>query len=370
MPLMLEAIAKVRAAVGDQVAVRSPGTGPFALASYLIGTQQWLCEVGMIEAGMAEANEEAVQHALDVATERLIRFGKACWDAGADIIHCGDSLASCDMISPRTYERFALPCQQRVFQAWKEHGITGSILHICGNSTKVLDCTPRRGGLIEIDNMVDFAVARERIGDRVTLVGTCTPSTICSGQSRIGTRGRRTLHPTGRAEEGFILGPAASSPDTHRSKTCRRWFASPASHALSHRIRKEHRESLSLSRRCARYARALAAPAIAREHHVSATAADAGDGSPAKPFSTISDAADVAQPGDVILVHEGVYRERVTPPRGGESDEKRIVYQAAEGETVVIKGSEIVRDWQPHSGEFGRRRSRTHSSAITTPTKT
>jgi uroporphyrinogen decarboxylase len=172
MPLMLQAIAKVRAAVGDEVAVRSPGTGPFALASYLIGSQQWLCEIGMAQAMMTGASTEALHHALDVATETLIRFGKACWDAGADIIHCGDSLASCDMISPQTYQRFALPYEQRVFQAWKEHGISGSILHICGDSTKVLELYADSGAdLIEIDNMVDLSVARGRIGKRVTLVG-------------------------------------------------------------------------------------------------------------------------------------------------------------------------------------------------------
>src|SRR6185369_16074098 len=50
---------------------------------------------------------------------------------------------------------------------------------------------------------------------------------------------------------------------------------------------------------------------------------------------------------DVITVHEGTYRERITPPRGGESDAKRIVYQAAADEKVVIKGSEVVRNWKP-----------------------
>ena len=64
-----------------------------------------------------------------------------------------------------------------------------------------------------------------------------------------------------------------------------------------------------------------------------------------KPFKTISAAARVAQPGDVITVHEGVYRERITPPRGGTSDRKRIVYQAAPGEKVEIKGSEVVKNW-------------------------
>ena len=60
--------------------------------------------------------------------------------------------------------------------------------------------------------------------------------------------------------------------------------------------------------------------ATAREFHVSVNGSDQNDGASSKPFKTISAAAQVAQPGDVITVHEGVYRERVNPPRGGESD--------------------------------------------------
>ncbi len=83
----------------------------------------------------------------------------------------------------------------------------------------------------------------------------------------------------------------------------------------------------------------------AREYHVSVNGNDTNDGTSQRPFKTISAAARVAQPGDVITVHEGVYRERISPPRGGESDEKRIVYQAAPGEKVEIKGSEVVKNW-------------------------
>ncbi|MCF7957093.1 MAG: right-handed parallel beta-helix repeat-containing protein [Phycisphaerae bacterium] len=84
----------------------------------------------------------------------------------------------------------------------------------------------------------------------------------------------------------------------------------------------------------------------AKEYHVSTTGLSAGnDGSQAKPFKTISAAANIAQPGDVITVHGGVYRERVNPPRGGTADSQRIVYQAAKGEQVIIKGSQIVKGW-------------------------
>jgi alpha-N-arabinofuranosidase len=83
----------------------------------------------------------------------------------------------------------------------------------------------------------------------------------------------------------------------------------------------------------------------ATEFHVAAAGNDSNPGTQAAPLRTIQQAANLAQPGDIITVHEGVYRERVNPPRGGESDAKRIVYQAAPGEQVEIKGSEVVKNW-------------------------
>ncbi|WP_051691692.1 right-handed parallel beta-helix repeat-containing protein [Pedobacter borealis] len=86
--------------------------------------------------------------------------------------------------------------------------------------------------------------------------------------------------------------------------------------------------------------------AMAKEYHVAVNGSDTNEGSLAKPFKTISAAANVAMPGDVITVHAGVYREQVTPPLGGNSEQQRIVYQAAKGEKVEIKGSEIIKGWK------------------------
>ena len=83
----------------------------------------------------------------------------------------------------------------------------------------------------------------------------------------------------------------------------------------------------------------------AADLHVAVSGNDANPGTPAAPLRTIQRAADLGQPGDTITVHEGVYRERVSPPRGGQSDAKRIVYQAAPKEKVEIKGSEVVKNW-------------------------
>ena len=91
----------------------------------------------------------------------------------------------------------------------------------------------------------------------------------------------------------------------------------------------------------------LAPPAAlcAADFHVAPSGNDANPGTRAAPLGTIQRAADLAQPGDVITVHEGVYRQRIKPPRGGQSDQKRVVYQAAPGEKVEIKGSEVVKSW-------------------------
>lgn len=84
----------------------------------------------------------------------------------------------------------------------------------------------------------------------------------------------------------------------------------------------------------------------ATEFHVAVAGKDSDEGTRNAPFGTIQHAADLAQPGDVITVHEGTYRERINPPRGGESDAKRIIYQAANGEKVVITGSEPAKGWE------------------------
>ena len=55
----------------------------------------------------------------------------------------------------------------------------------------------------------------------------------------------------------------------------------------------------------------------AREYHVSVSGSDFNTGSLTEPFKTISLAAKLALPGDMVIVHEGIYRERVSSQRRG-----------------------------------------------------
>ncbi len=82
------------------------------------------------------------------------------------------------------------------------------------------------------------------------------------------------------------------------------------------------------------------------EYHVSTTGSDLNPGTAAEPFGTVNHAAQVADAGDTVVVHEGTYREWVRPARGGRSDSRRITYVAAEGEHVKITGAEPVTQWE------------------------
>ena len=87
-----------------------------------------------------------------------------------------------------------------------------------------------------------------------------------------------------------------------------------------------------------------------QEYHVAKNGNDFQCGSKAQPFLTIGRAAAIAEPGDRIVVHAGVYREWVKPQNGGTNHLTRIVYEAAAGETVAVKGSEQITGWENIEG--------------------
>ncbi|GIJ51413.1 hypothetical protein Val02_82990 [Virgisporangium aliadipatigenens] len=88
--------------------------------------------------------------------------------------------------------------------------------------------------------------------------------------------------------------------------------------------------------------------------HVATDGSDTADGSAERPLRTINRAAALARAGDTVVVHAGEYRERVVPRHGGLSPTRRITYEAAAGEHVVIKGSERVTSWEPDGGTVWR----------------
>lgn len=83
--------------------------------------------------------------------------------------------------------------------------------------------------------------------------------------------------------------------------------------------------------------------------YVSAKAWREGDGSQARPFKHINDAAKIARPGDEVLVAPGIYREYVDPVNAG-TEEAPITYRSTEPLGAVITGAEEIKSWLPYEG--------------------
>ena len=92
---------------------------------------------------------------------------------------------------------------------------------------------------------------------------------------------------------------------------------------------------------------------FSKTYHVdgnSARSNDNGPGTSERPFRTINRAAQVLQPGERVVIASGIYRECVRPARGGTGPTRMISYEAAQGATVIVKGSETLNEgWQPSS---------------------
>ena len=91
----------------------------------------------------------------------------------------------------------------------------------------------------------------------------------------------------------------------------------------------------------------LSQPTQAREFIVNQrdpAASDKNPGSRTKPVKTISAAVSKVHAGDKVIIQAGEYRETVIIKASG-TNEAPIVIEAAPGETVVIKGSDVISGW-------------------------
>lgn len=211
MHVYLEAIRLIKEKIGNEAAIRSPGTGSFSLAAHLIGTEEFLMNLAVANSDPDGEEYKAMRHLMELSSDALIAFLKACSVEGADILTMGDSLASLDMISPQMYREWAWPYEQKVFKALREfdagHEIA-TLLHICGNMTPVLEDMASSGpDLVEIDYKVDLRVAKQLIGNKVCLIGNLDPSSVLlyGSAADVAAASQKCIDDAG-TDGGFILG--------------------------------------------------------------------------------------------------------------------------------------------------------------------
>jgi MtaA/CmuA family methyltransferase len=164
----LSAVRSFREQVGGQVPVMGWVEGALAQAADLRGVMDLMMDL--------VRRPEWVAELLEICVGVEIAFAQAQIEAGADIIGLGDAVAS--LISPEMYRYFGLPYEQRIFAAVHEMGALAR-LHICGNTTHILDEMVKSGAdIIDLDWMVDMGAAAEKYGDQISFCGNFDPVAV------------------------------------------------------------------------------------------------------------------------------------------------------------------------------------------------
>lgn len=146
MPLVLDAVRRTRAAIGDKVALYGLLTGPLTLALHLRGDDLLL---DMFD------EEEEVPRLLDYCAGVANQMVDAYVEAGIDVVAVVDPMVS--QIGPGHFTRFVTPALDRIFDNIRARGALSS-LFVCGNATRNLEvmCETRCDNL-SVDENVDMA---------------------------------------------------------------------------------------------------------------------------------------------------------------------------------------------------------------------
>lgn len=155
IPALLEGIRLLAKQVGNEVAIRGNADQmAFGLACLVRGIQDFLMELA------AEPDNPAIFQLLEVCYQSHLAVHRALVRAGAHFTSLGDSLAGPDVVSPRMFDRFARPYQERLVRELAAEGVF-TVIHICGNTTKILDALSRYDFCgFELDYKTDAVAAK------------------------------------------------------------------------------------------------------------------------------------------------------------------------------------------------------------------
>ena len=150
LPMILSAMRRVKAEIGDEVALYGLICGPFTLASHLRGTDIFMDMV---------ADPEYVKKLVGYCSQVAIEMARMYIDAGMDVIAVVDPLVS--QISPKHIEKLLSDGFKAVFDYCRSRGVL-SCFFVCGNATKQIEVMCKMGpDGISIDENVNMPEAKK-----------------------------------------------------------------------------------------------------------------------------------------------------------------------------------------------------------------
>ncbi|MEG2199118.1 MAG: uroporphyrinogen decarboxylase family protein [Anaerovorax sp.] len=149
IPMILDAMRKTKAAIGDDVALYGLICGPFTLASHLRGSNIFM---DMMK------RPEYVKNLVSFCAEIACKMSEMYLAAGMDVIAVVDPLVS--QISPKHIQKMLAEPFKAVFDFVRSKGAY-SCFFVCGNATNQIDVMCQMGpDGISVDENVNLAKAK------------------------------------------------------------------------------------------------------------------------------------------------------------------------------------------------------------------
>jgi len=186
-------------ALGDETFCYATIAQPFTFANQMRRADALMLDI--------MKRPEAVHALVAYATEVVIQQAREYARVGVHGIFACDGAASGDLLSPKHYREFVAPYTARLNEAAREMGIA-HIQHVCGNTTGNLETVREIGpSAYSFDYTTDVAVAKEKVGDAVCLIGNIDPSEILLfGDADQVQRVTEECLAKGAPDGGFIVG--------------------------------------------------------------------------------------------------------------------------------------------------------------------
>ncbi len=168
IPMILEAMKRMKEKVGDDTALYGLICGPFTLASHLRGNEIFMDMI---------LDENYVKELMDFTTEAALKMADYYIEAGMDVIAVVDPLVS--QISPDHFESMCHEGFETIFEHVRQKDAVSSFF-VCGNATKQMEVMCKtKPDSVSIDENVDIIKAKE-ITDRygITIGGNIPLTTL------------------------------------------------------------------------------------------------------------------------------------------------------------------------------------------------
>lgn len=167
LPVLIEALEKIRDQVRDVASIGAAMTGPFSVAASVLGTEtllRWMVK-----------KKDALHKIMDIIT---INNGEYIKEVGSRGFGMGfaDPVSSTTLIRKKQFEEFSLPYLKRNIADVKKYCGSSAGLHICGDSKDLWPLLKDSGiGNFSLDNCESLLEAKEILGNDIVITGNVPP---------------------------------------------------------------------------------------------------------------------------------------------------------------------------------------------------